>query len=178
MRRLRRTSLSLIVWLTAATTLVAQTPHLACRCPNGTIKPFCLGITLGVTGASQRGANCCCNGHCCARTQRACSCCGSTRDVPSCCAGGNPCQPTHVATGAGSQVSRACCTRSLAPSPIAPAPSVKTRIAPEHSPGQMIVFGDAASRLPVIANPHSADWQEHERPPPTDLVVLLLHLVI
>lgn len=31
-----------LVWMTALATLLAGTPHLLCRCPDGTLKPFCL----------------------------------------------------------------------------------------------------------------------------------------
>lgn len=39
----------LVVWLTAATTLLAGTPRLACQCPDGSRKPFCFAFLTSTT---------------------------------------------------------------------------------------------------------------------------------
>jgi hypothetical protein len=53
MRRIGRTALVANVWTTAVLTLVAGLPHFECRCPDGTVKPFGLGLL-------SRAAGCCC----------------------------------------------------------------------------------------------------------------------
>lgn len=52
MRSLRHALMHCFVWLTAAATLLAGTPHVQCRCPRGTLKPARL--------ASVGMESCCC----------------------------------------------------------------------------------------------------------------------
>src|SRR5438105_854352 len=83
------------IWLTAAMTLVAGTPHVYCQCPNGNVKPFCLSMFSSEGG-------CCCNGSCCSTSSASKCCCQSkaqatTQDTKSSC-----CSQTH---DAGSQPS-------------------------------------------------------------------------
>jgi len=61
----RRALVHSFVWLTAAATLLAGTPHVQCRCPDGTFKPVCFAPV---------GMEPCC---CCAETD--------ADEPPSCC---------------------------------------------------------------------------------------------
>ncbi|MCI0638275.1 MAG: hypothetical protein L0Y72_06985 [Gemmataceae bacterium] len=49
---------SLVVWLTAAATLVAGSPYIACRCADGTQKPICLKHLTSTVPCCQ-GTSCC-----------------------------------------------------------------------------------------------------------------------
>src|SRR5438552_2837856 len=99
---LRRTSLILLVWLTAAMTLVAGVPHFTCWCPDGRIKPVCLDLPCS-------NSPCCCGGACCTKadsgkvdpSEPPRSCCGQhSRQLLG--------QVRHADTFAGG----ACCTKS------------------------------------------------------------------
>src|SRR5215475_7170923 len=57
MKIVRKTALVGQVWLTAAMTLIAGVPHFSCRCPDGHVKPFCLGLAPG--------GRACCDRPCC-----------------------------------------------------------------------------------------------------------------
>src|SRR5947209_9321824 len=70
MVRARSTASVGLVWLTAAMTVVAGTPHFACRCPDGHVKPFCLGLASKTTG-------CCCGSACCSGSRGGKCCCGT-----------------------------------------------------------------------------------------------------
>src|SRR5687767_4870311 len=61
----------LLVWATAATTLLASTPHVRCRCPDGSLKPVCFSFLTSTT------SNCCGqHGH-------------DKEEVPACCQHGD-----------------------------------------------------------------------------------------
>src|SRR6516165_5475830 len=84
MAYLRRTALVTLVWLTAASTLLAGLPHFDCLCPNGQRGSFCLGTATGANW-------CCCGGSCCVTDQG--GCCpptsgdnkGEPQQAPTCC---------------------------------------------------------------------------------------------
>src|SRR4051812_29868431 len=83
----RRRSMSVLtVWLTAATTLFATSPHFECVCPDGTRKPFCLSSFLG-------DPSCC--------GQETCASAGNQHDgAPSCCCASHGVQaPKATRTG-------------------------------------------------------------------------------
>jgi hypothetical protein len=176
MRRFRRTSLSALVLLTATTTLVAGTPHFACRCPNGNIKPFCLGFNT--TSADPEAANCCCHGRCCSPRGEQVQCCqggSNRRSVASCC-GSHAVRPARFDPKTRSQVSGACCVRTLVqPQSVS---YHRTTVPADETGGQLIALDALQARLPMSIAFHSPAWGEHQRPPPTDLVVTLLHLLI
>src|SRR5690242_12560587 len=86
MRTLRRLAAAGQVWLATALMLFANVPHFVCQCPDGHVKPLCLG-----TAANDSGC-CCGDGHCCA-VASAKSCCrphapaeSQGRDSAPCCA--------------------------------------------------------------------------------------------
>jgi hypothetical protein len=169
MHQLRRLSLTVLVWLTAAMTLVAGTPHFTCRCPNGQVKSICLGL-------SSKKSTCCCNGGCCAHGQEGGTACCCAQDAPAgcCCsqhAGQGPVKPEKAGAFTGS----ACCKRTLAsqdPQSLSPA---KAKVAKNVSFGLLAPDGDPGpSFVTAIHRPR----QHHERPPPTDLVITLHHFLI
>src|SRR5262245_26246874 len=81
---LRRLTLVALIWLTAASTLLAGLPHFECLCPNGQRGSYCLGTATNKTG-------CCCGGSCCLTKQG--GCCapisgdkdGEPQQAPTCC---------------------------------------------------------------------------------------------
>jgi hypothetical protein len=176
MHRLRRLALSLFVWLTAAMTLVAGTPHFNCRCPNGQVKLFCFGLTSKTTA-------CCCNGGCCAKEEEdGKTCCSSQTDVaPSCCCCSNrharrataELESKGISTGAART---GCCTKTLA------AQEPRSVTSPEKKPAKAAVFGLHVASVVTPARGLFGTFQlpphEHQRPPPTNLVISLQHFLI
>src|SRR5437016_1631382 len=77
MHRLRKIVVAGLVWATSASMLMAATPFVVCRCPNGDIKPFCF--------ASAK-SSCCSDGKCCSTDGGSTSCCKSKSGGHSCCA--------------------------------------------------------------------------------------------
>jgi hypothetical protein len=174
MRRLRKTSLAALVWLTAAMTLVAGTPHFTCRCPSGRVKPFCLGSALKQSG-------CCCNGECCCASAAAGGC-GNTSasdakpvEASGCC-GRHDGPAPKVPAQAGGSFTASCCTKTLV------RPGVSTSQHPEKP-----VLNSAALAVLLALQP-PVSWAapaepcffrpEHQRPPPTDLVIALQHFLL
>src|ERR1051326_1258891 len=78
--------MALLVWATAASSLFGSTLHFTCRCPDGTVKPFCMG-----QGSFE--SSCCCNGKCCCSTSDGGGCCCKSsssawqgkKNSPFCC---------------------------------------------------------------------------------------------
>jgi hypothetical protein len=175
MRWLRKTFLSALVWLTAATTLVAGAPHFTCRCPDGRVKLFCLGSAFKKSG-------CCCNGECCcAKAGTACRCTKTSAPDPkpvkaSCCCGrhGEPAPKVRAQTGGSFTAS--CCTKTLVQ------PDLSTFQYPEEPALKDATLAVLlAPQPPVIGAAPSEPCffrLEHQRPPPTDLVIALQHFLI
>src|SRR5262245_60186384 len=71
------------VWLTALLTLFAGLPRVQCRCPDGRVKPFCLGPCVRADGSP---------GCCCAGAGTPAACCAAETSTPAedaeppCCA--------------------------------------------------------------------------------------------
>src|SRR5438132_1028032 len=132
--RLRKAVTALLVWATAASSLFGSPLHFTCRCPDGTVKPFC-------TGQGTSESSCCCNGKCCCSTSDGGGgCCkGSSsagqekKNAPSCChqskpetsseaialrSGGESDQKTvpdpRRLAAEGLTISRTCCQKTLA----------------------------------------------------------------
>jgi hypothetical protein len=165
------------IWLTAAMTLIAGTPHFVCLCPNGHIKPFCLTLFFDRT--------CCCNGSCCsashvidgkdfatrashsaAALKKNCCCCNAHQQI------------AKDETRTDSKLGKESCQKTLVEGIVAvPAPSVQ-------APMQ-----DLANHL-VVPHPVPSVGQDgfgacgclftnHYRlPPPTDLVTALQRFLI
>src|SRR5438132_246346 len=147
------------IWLTALATLVAGIPHFACRCPDGHVKPICIGTLFATSG-------CCCGGTCCSSSERG-ACCrrapgrmaAEQLHAKSCCQ--HQVRQTNGEPAKQREVGPRGCTRTVAPA------EVLTR-----SPGMMTVGKDltAATLLPqaidVVCLPKIADadpcWQSHQ----------------
>jgi hypothetical protein len=184
MRWLRRTSLSVLVWLAAAMTVLAGVPHCSCRCPDGRVKPFCFGSTAKKGG-------CCCDGECCcAKAGTACCCkksasepqgatalcCGQQGEAAGSCCGHHDQPAPNIPAKDEPALTGSCCTRTLAQ------PEVFTFL----SPKRFVVKDVTLQALHVVQ--HVPLWdapteprafrQEHQRPPPTDLLTTLQRLLI
>src|SRR6187431_2680791 len=85
MRRIRKIGAAFLVWAAAASMLLGATPHLICRCPDGTIKHFCFG--------QSRDGSCCSAAKCCSASQE---------KKRSCC---------HESSKASSKGRRSCCSQ-------------------------------------------------------------------
>jgi hypothetical protein len=181
MHRLCKISGALVVWATAATTLLAGTPHFDCRCPDGSIKRFCFGPASGEW-------SCCFNGKGCgAKSNEIKSCCrkgrsGSQATVkPSCCSKQNKRERSSVTPRKqpvdGLTLRGAGCQKTLA------APEFQSSVRPtttlDETPALSFVLSSAAA-LEYLSNGATSRtaWQVHWLPPPTDLVTNLRRLVI
>ena len=191
MRRLRKTATALLVWVTAASALVASTPHFVCRCPDGTVKQFCFGSTSGDSPCCCGGGKCCSssNSSCCKKSasasKRKSSC--QKQESKNGSEPGTCCNPGGTAKAAGRGVGtrpeglaigRICCQKTLAQQ------VDRVLVRPEaqsNTQNQMVVsvlpmedFG----HIVALAVSGNTVWQVTRLPPPTDLVTLLQHLTI
>jgi hypothetical protein len=199
MRRLRKTCVAVLVWLTAASTLIANTPHFVCRCPNGQVKPFCLGSV-------STESSCCCHGKCCSSsgsTEGGCctakappekqekhgSCCSrkSTRQngpqpVISSPASDTSPKVVHRSGGKrveGPTVDRPGCQRTLAEREVAPLsqPETNAKGSASHSL-TLLAEAPPGDSIPVLTPVGQTAWAFYRLPPPTDLVTLLQRFTI
>jgi hypothetical protein len=164
-------------------TLVAGTPHFVCRCPNGDVKPFCLGPSLATTGESSQTVKCCCNGKCCGasagrqglsrRTETP-----DARAESGCCRRNNARQSTGADPRTGTQVSGTCCTKTLV-QPKLSLSNQKTSSGADEGFNRVLVVHALTSQASMSVGPfHDSSQDHYQRPPPTDLVVTFLHLLI
>jgi hypothetical protein len=164
MSTLRKTLRTGHVWLTAFMMLIATTPRLECRCPDGQVKPFCIQSALGTESS-------CCDQACCAGETSNPSANTDVDDEACSC-----CQARKAAGPADCQVEDKGCDRSL----VAPAEVVASKVSPVE------IKLDATSFLPL---PAARDgwrqqgqlhlrWEPQLLPPPTDRVVLLERFLI
>src|SRR5437870_1512874 len=107
MHWLRLILLHVVVWLTAAATLLAGIPQLQCRCPSGTVMPAC--------PAPAAPASCCC----CTDVAE-----DSDETPPSCC------HPTPAQPGESTDpnIGRNACQKAV----VEPAPAIPPRAASEN----------------------------------------------
>ena len=164
------------VWLTALLTLIAGSPRVQCRCPDGRLKPFCLAFLY----RDAEGAGCCCgakgqaasSGSCCqapgapSTPEADCPCCAH------CCR-----QPAGEEPGAG-RLGAPCCAKTLTPSSdLALTPSATGAEADATSTAALSSPEPCGSPLPEERG--LLAWQAHLlAPPPTDLLALLQRLTI
>lgn len=183
MRRLRKTITAILVWAATASSLLGSTLHFTCRCPDGTVKPFC-------TGQGSSESSCCCNGKCCCSTSDG-GCCGKSssshgqkkKNGPSCCQQGKP-EASSEAVGprSGSQehltISRNCCQKMLVQT------ESQTLVRPVTKPIKQLELSLALQPLLNIGSYVPSPllvtngWQVYRLPPPTDLLTLLQRLLI
>lgn len=195
MRRLRRTVWKGFICLTAFMSLAASTPHFVCRCPNGQVKPFCLGPSSKTTGCCCGGACCCASGQgqdCCCRSsgtatggegkKAACCCCSQHRKTPVAETGqglrGHRHQLPAESSGTVPQFKSTCCVKTLAQQSFVAATHVKTTISEDVTPGRCLLADSGLAALFPGVGRFPAPWQVHLLPPPTDLVITLQHFLI
>lgn len=165
------------IWLTAIMTLIAGTPHLVCRCPNGHVKPSCLSLFSGKTS--------CCGNSCCSASQvddgkgsAARISLSATLIKKNCCCCKAHQEDASDESRTNSKLGKERCQKNLVEGIVAvPAPSVKAPVqdltvhlfvpAPETTMAQE-GFGACDSSF---ANHYH--W-----PPPTDLVTVLQRFLI
>jgi len=196
MRRLRKTATAFLVWATAISSLIGSTPHFNCRCPDGTVKPFC-------SGQATSESSCCCKGKCCCSTGGAGGC-GQGKSAPpqegksepSCCqeskteapsksADGRPDEENVQKIGANPRsrseerlvISRSCCQKTLIKA------ERPTLVHQGTEPVKQVEFGLVPlAPLTIGYNPSPLalrdGWSISRLPPPTDLVIAFQHFVI
>jgi len=170
MRYVRKTLWVGQVWLTTVMTFVAGIPHVACLCPNGNFKPFCLASTCGGTG-------CCCGGRCCTAGSQDSLSTESTREVSCCCC--QDAEPQRSETSDSSQhLGDAACTKMLAQSNVLAVRSEEVRGKEVPSAGPILLLETALAWEPQTMAPGRPSPLLHGPPLPTDLVILLQHFVI
>ncbi len=169
MHRLRKLSLTLLVWLTAAMTVVAGTHHLTCTCPDGRANSDRVASTEKKTG-------CCCCGRCCGHAAESGINTHPGRHLPrkTCC--GDHAKKAVRSAQADRLVRSSCCTK---------VPASSDPAVPSASDGGLpksVTFGlpTAAGASPSrhAARVGRCRRQGHERPPPTDRVIVLQHFLI
>ncbi len=163
------------IWLTAVMTLIAGAPHFDCRCANGHVKPYCLGL------AAKKG--CCCAGSCCSSPPRAEEENATSPDPSSapagekscCCheqrqsdAGRNPAESTFEKTG---------CQKTFVEAADA-VPSAAKVVVPDLLTPLFLLF--PASVFPPFEIRLYADSFASNQglSPPTDLVIVLQRFLI
>ncbi len=164
-----------LVCLTALMTLVAGSPHVQCRCPDGRLKPFCL-VSFSRAADS---AGCCCGTEGPSSRGRCCLAPGTTpaRKASSCCGHSHGRRQRATADGTD-RVQGVCCTRTMVPSgDLALAPSAPE---PSTDPTSVVLFSSPAASAAVLPSEgRLLSWQAHLlAPPPTDLITLLQRLTI
>jgi hypothetical protein len=151
------------VWLTALMTLVVQTPHVQCRCPNGRLKLFCLSSMFS-------SRSCCCDGSCCGGPADACCRPVAAPQRRACCCG------KQTKTDTRQQASSSGCQKRLAE---------LAKFAPTHVYAAVgtpvvaaLVNGSVASPITGAEEGHVSHWLVHGTAPPIDLVITQRHLLI
>ena len=155
-----------LAWLAVFLTPVTGIPHFVCSCPNGHVKPFCLGWASKATG-------CCCGRACCRRSSDGKRCCCCSRGVPTAQRpSAKPSPDGHCSVG------RPGCSKTLAGQE-ALAPSAGKRIAWNDL---LCGVGLPASNVPrtPLANGMrgNSSSYNHAPAPPADLIALLGRLLI
>lgn len=181
MRLLRKSTMSMLVWMTAASTLMGSTPHTICRCPDGTLKLFCCGVT-------SHESPCCCGEKCCSSSKRGEGCCcklassaKQTGVKPSCCnkptAKPAACRTASTASE-GLMIGGTCCQMILV-QPEAQSLSFRETKPVESSSESPTLFSPAvAGDVVQSAIPEKTGWRADRPPPPTDLITVLKHFTI
>ncbi len=160
--------------LTALTTLVAGLPHFQCQCPNGAIKPFCLGVFCSSSG--------CCCGDACSGTPKNPRCNAKSapgrKGRPACCCAHPSSQPTPRRSDGPPGVEGRGCQKSLAQQQQL-APSAPSTVGHDHGAANPTLFAPAALTQLGSARPATEINGLHlAAPPPSDLVIVLQRFLI
>jgi hypothetical protein len=152
---LRQLAISGLVWLTAFSTLIAGSPHLSCRCPDGNLKLFCFSLAPSPQ-------------ECCAAKSSS----ADAENKPSCCHKKDSPAAKHKTRGQGPSFTADSCQQNLVQ---AEAAAVRS-----HAPldaGLAIPLNSFAVSLTPQAVSRVAFPKRHGSLP-TDLVLLLQHFLI
>jgi len=189
MRRLGRVATAFFMWMTLASFLLGITPHLTCRCPDGTLKFFC-------SGQGSAKSSCCCQGACASSNSGTCceeknSLQGEETPGHCCCkkSAGNHAQPpsdandqepgpvSHGAGNGGLCIHQSGCQKTLAKAEILTV--VRWEISPiGHDDAPLPDVALLGLEFPPVKLDLRASWQDHRRPPPPDLVIVFKHFLI
>lgn len=172
MRRIRKLSSSLVIWLTAVMTVVAGTPRFACQCSAATVTSRCCDSTSG----------CCCAGACCAKKQSTSdpglTCCRVQKGVRHRCLNG-PEGASHNGARPLKNTDLLSCGRCIK---LVVQPNPTNLSSSSHRSLELIGLGQLASLDPLPAVEPFAngilDRQLRGHSPPIDLVVALQHFLI
>ena len=166
------------VWLAAVMLPVASLPHFCCICPDGHVKPFCLGLASKESG-------CCCGGSCCGSAPRGGDCCNPSpttkpRAEPRCCCcQSHPEQATQPTADAGHQLGGLACQKTLIRTDLVAVPDEQAHPRVSAGPITWLSVTPTALLLPPPRwEPAHLCWQTYELPPPTDLVIALQRFII
>jgi hypothetical protein len=161
------------IWLTGVMTLVAGMPHFACHCPDGRVKPLCLGSVSEPSG-------CCCGGACCSSF--------AGRSDPSWMAPGqfhtrSCCQhqqrQANASSGQQQAVGPQSCTRIVASCEISLVPSRgKLEVGKDLTASACLLLSAMESACPPAVAHGVYAWQSHQVAPPTDLTTTLQRFLI
>jgi hypothetical protein len=176
MLTVRKTLLAGLAWLTAVATLVAGSPYLDCRCPDGRVKLFCLP-----TAAEPEG--CCCGGACCPSTSGAS--CGQGNGSSSANRGAAcPCCRRHATqeqerSSDSVQAGQGCCTRQLVPPEVSVPTHTRTAVSKDLTAAPCPAPDAALASSPTTpADRQTPSWLIHPPAPPPDLITTLQRLLI
>jgi hypothetical protein len=176
MRRLRQIAVASLVWATATSMLMASTPFVVCRCPNGDIKPFCFVSTFTKSSS-------CCNDACCSESGEGC-CSKSRPDTKSCCAQKNtsdndPGKRSDAKNSAeGPAFVKASCQKTLVQVKGSSLDRPETKLGQTSPESVNPLIGAVCGNSVRPSVPRSAVWRVDRLPPPTDLVTSLQRLTI
>jgi hypothetical protein len=140
------------IWLTVIVVLIAGSPYISCRCPDGRIKLFCFRSSAQPNG-----------------------CCSVAPTKMSCCQGKT--ESSDDSSDTRSHVNRSGCSKVLNHSAL-----VATSDSQERNPAAaelfvLVSFFDLTLASPGLAHIAHAGV-DHRAPPPFDLVVTLRHLLV
>jgi hypothetical protein len=160
----RKSFLVLQVWLTAFLTLAGEIPHYQCRCPNGSLKPFCLGW-FSADG-------CCCGTNCpgsgCAGTPAA-----RPTKCRSCCHQATPGDSTK--SPVGPHLQGPGCTKTVVYLPVFVSPSPPDR---SHFDCAALLFPDEYVLSGFASKAGASACLPPPSLPPPDLVTVLQRFLI
>lgn len=163
MKQLRATISVALCWALAASTLLAGSPHVDCRCPDGRIKPFCLSIFFQTA--------CCVEDSCCpAQDQHALG--------KSCCC--QSCHPNRSEPSADSgQVRSEGCSKKIVGAQVYPLPDLPRDAGYDLTPhGLAIMPATLLSLAPVHSETRGLSLAVHRPSLSNNLIIVLQHFLI
>ena len=164
--------LSGLTCLAALLTPLSGISHVICRCPNGQVKPFCMGTAVN------RSGGCCCGGVCCSCCRTRGATCAGPGSRTTCCASLQAPSEAKSLPGSTGVADAPCCLKTLvaAESPaVAPA---KGHLGKQTRHAGDLVEAPAVARTLAGASVFRTPRPAHSPGPPADLVTLLRRLVI